>query len=110
MDQQQNQGFRPLRLFWIVEQIFNNPNFLSDIITYLGRYINTTGSRTLCNKIGCLRGALKSLPLPPTGYYFQPNGIANIISLSLLSDTHQIVMDIDVESAFYVFNREPEPI
>ena len=55
--------------------------------------------------MGRLASNLKSLPLPTTGFYFQPNGIANIISLSLLSDTHRIVMDTDVENAFYVFNR-----
>ena len=80
--------------------IFNNPSFLSGIITCLGQYINTTGSRTLCNKMGRLASNLKSLPLPTTGFYYQPNGIANIISLSLLSDTHCIVMDTDIENAF----------
>ena len=85
--------------------IFNNPSFLSGIVTCIGQYINTTGSRTLCNQMGCLASNLKSLPLPTTGFYFQPNGIANIISLSLLSDTHCIVMDTDIENAFYLFNR-----
>lgn len=85
--------------------IFNNPSFLSGIITCLGRYINTTISITLCNKMGRLSDDLKSLSLPMTGFYFQPNGIGSIISLSLLSGTHRIVMNADVENAFYVFNR-----
>ena len=73
--------------------IFNNPSFLSGIITCLCRYINTTGSRTLCNKIGRLLSNLKSLHLPMTGFYFQPNGIANIsaylccLTLTVLSWT-----------------------
>lgn len=41
----------------------------------------------------------KSFPLPPTGHYFQPNRIANIDNLSLLSDTHRLIIDTDMENA-----------
>lgn len=49
---------------------------------------------------------LSNLPLPPAGYYFQQNGFDNIVSLSLLSNTHRIIMNTGVENTFYVFNRE----
>ena len=55
--------------------------------------------------MGQLYKALKPLPLPDSGYLYQPNGIGNIISLSLLSDSHRIIMDTNVENAFYVHNR-----
>ena len=86
--------------------ILNNMYFLACITSCLGQYINTAGSHTLCNKVEWLYGALKSLPLPATGYLYQSNGIGNIISLSLLSDTHWIIKDTDLENAFYVFNRD----
>lgn len=44
--------------------ILNNPNFLSNIITCLGQFINTTGSRTLCDKMEHLYEALKSSSSP----------------------------------------------
>lgn len=47
-----------------------------------------------------------TLPLPSSGFYFQPNTITIIISLSLLSDTHRVCMNTDVENSFIVFNRE----
>ena len=86
--------------------ILNNPNFLSCITSCLGQYINITGSCTLRNKMGQLCGEFNSIPLPTTGYLYQPNSIDNIISLSLLSDTYWIIMDTDVENAFYIFNRD----
>ena len=86
--------------------IFNNLSFLSCITTCLGKYVNTTGSRTLCNNVGRLCRVLKSLSLPSSGSYFKPNCNANIISLSLLSGTHLIPMDIDVENAFYVHSND----
>ena len=55
--------------------------------------------------MGQLCEALKPLPLPDSGYLYQPNGIGNIISLSFLSDSHRITMDTDEENGFYVHNR-----
>ena len=51
--------------------IFNNPNFLSNIITGLAQAVNTFSSRVVCDKIGCLYDTLYNLPFPSTGYYFQ---------------------------------------
>ena len=85
--------------------IINNPSFLSRIKTCVDQWINTTGSRTKCTQRGSLCEELKPLPLPDSGYLYHPNGIGNIISLSLLSDSHRITMDTDVENAFYVHNK-----
>ena len=80
--------------------IINNPSFLSCIRSCIGQWINTTGSRKECKLTGQLCDALKPLPLPNNGYLYQPNNIGNIISLSLLSDSHRITMDTEVENAF----------
>ena len=82
--------------------IINNPNFLSCITSYIGQWINTKGSCTECKKTGRLSNALKPLPLPDSGYLYQPNGIGDIISLSLLSDSHWITMDTDAKNALFV--------
>jgi len=86
--------------------IINNPNFLSCITSCIGQWIDTIGSRFLCKKMGRLCDALKPLPLPTSEYFYQPNDIGNIISLSLLSDSHRITLDTDVENAFFVHNRD----
>lgn len=86
--------------------IFNNPNFLSDIRDGLTRAVNTTASRVVFNQVGRLYDVFRVLPLLSTGYYLQPGGIANLTGLSLLSNTNQIIMNIDVENAFYVFAED----
>ena len=85
--------------------IINNPSFLSRIKTCVDQWISTTGSRTKCTQRGDICDEMKPLPLPESGYLYHPNGIGNIISLSLLSDSHRITMDTDVENAFYVHNK-----
>ena len=50
---------------------------------------DTTSSCVVCDKIGRLCNTLKNLSLPSTEFYIQPTGIANIVSLSLLSNTNQ---------------------
>ena len=81
------------------------PSFLSRIKTCVDQWINTTGSQTKCTQRGDICDEMKPLPLTRSGYLYHPNGIGNIISLSLLSDTHRITMDTDVDNAFYVHNK-----
>ena len=86
--------------------IFNNPSFLLDTNNDIARAVKITASRVVCLiKLDVVVTPLKS-SLPMTGYYFQPNGIENLIDLSLLSDNHRIVMDTAVENAFYVFAED----
>mgnify|MGYP003334727327 CR=1 FL=1 len=54
---------------------------------------------------GELRGDLLKLPLCKTGYFFNQDGVANLLSLSQLSDEYDIVMDTRIDNAFYVFNN-----
>jgi hypothetical protein len=68
--------------------------------------VRTTNSIFHVNDIGELCASLKSLPLPPGGYYFYPKGVANIISLALLAKAKQVVMDTAIENPFYVFNED----
>ena len=103
--------FCPKHSCWTIEPIFISSTTQILYLQLLLALVNTSTSpdqRLYVIKWVRLCGALKSLPLPfsPSEYYFQPNSIINIISLSLLSGTHQIVMDIDVENTSYVFNRE----
>jgi hypothetical protein len=66
----------------------------------------TTDSTFHVNDIGELCALLKSLPLPPDGYYFYPKGVANILSLALLAKTKRVLMDTAIENVFYVFNED----
>ena len=85
--------------------IIDNPNFLSWVTFCIGQWINTIRSCIKCTKTGRLYEALNPLLLPDFGYLYQPNGISNIISLSLLSGSDRITMDTEVENAFGVDNR-----
>ena len=76
--------------------IINNPSFLSCIRSCIGQWINTTGSHKKYKQTGRLCETFKPLPLPDSGYLYQPNSIGNIVSLSLLFDSHRIMMDTDV--------------
>jgi hypothetical protein len=68
--------------------------------------VRTTDSTFHVNDIGELCASLKSLPLPPGGYYFYPKGVANILSLALLAKTKRVVMDTAIKNAFYVINED----
>jgi hypothetical protein len=68
--------------------------------------VRTTDSKFRISDIGQLCDDLKLLPLPSDGYYFYPNGVANILSLAMIAETERVVMDTAIDNAFYVFNED----
>ena len=56
--------------------------------------------------IGHLTSNLGDLPLPDSHYYYSPNSIANILLPAILSKTHCIYMDTNLDNAFYVFDEK----
>jgi hypothetical protein len=68
--------------------------------------VRTTDSKFRISDIGRLCDDLKLLPLPSDGYYFYPNGVANILSLAMIAETKRVVMDTAIDNAFYVFNED----
>lgn len=58
-----------------------------------------------CQKFGKLTLRLGDLPLPQGDYYYLQGGMANILSLALLSRTHRRYMDTSVDNAFYMFDQ-----
>ena len=68
--------------------------------------VRTTDSKFQIKDIGRLCDDLDTLPLPSDGYYFYPNGVANLLSLAMLTDTKRVVMDSAIDNAIYVFNDD----
>ncbi|OEU08351.1 hypothetical protein FRACYDRAFT_250146 [Fragilariopsis cylindrus CCMP1102] len=68
--------------------------------------VRTTDSKFQIKDIGRLCDDLNTLPLPSDGYYFYPNGVANLLSLAMLTDTKRVVMDSAIDNAIYVFNDD----
>jgi hypothetical protein len=68
--------------------------------------VRTTDSKFKVNEIGRLCDDLQTLPLPSDGYYYYPNGVANLLSLAMIAKTKRVVMDTAIDDAFYVFNDD----
>ena len=88
--------------------IFKDAFLLQDIGIDNNSTINvrTTDSKFKVDQIGRLCADLDMLPLPSNGYYFYPNGVANILSLAMIAETKRVVMDTAIDNAFYVFNED----
>jgi hypothetical protein len=88
--------------------IFKDAFLLQDIISDTKRSIGvrTTDSNFRVNDIGRLCEDLNTLPLPYDGYYYYPNGVANILSLAMIADTKRVFMDSAIDNAIYVFNED----
>jgi hypothetical protein len=88
--------------------IFKDAFLLDGIVIDNTNSINvrTTDSKFKVNQIGRLCADLDMLPLPSTGYYFYPKGVANILSLAMIAETKRVVMDTAIDNAFYVFNED----
>ena len=67
--------------------------------------IHCSGKSWKETQTGDLTGDLLKLPLCKTGYFFNQDGVANLLSLSQLSDEYNIVMDTRIDNAFYVFDN-----
>jgi hypothetical protein len=68
--------------------------------------VRTTDSKFRVNDIGRLCDDHNTLPLPSEGYYYYPKGVANILSLAMVSETKRVVMDSAIDNAIYVFNED----
>ena len=88
----------------IFKDAFLLSNIHSDDKRSIG--VRTTDSRFRIKEIGRLCDDLNTLPLPSEGYYFYPNGVANILSLAMIAETKRVVMDTAIDNAFYVFNED----
>jgi hypothetical protein len=88
--------------------IFKDAFLLMDIQPDDKRSINvrTTDSKFKVNRLGRLCNDLTALPLPSDGYYYYPNGVANILSLAMIAESKRVVMDTAIDNAFYVFNED----
>jgi hypothetical protein len=88
--------------------IFKDAFLLTDIISDTKQSIGvrTTDSNFRIDNIGRLCSDLNTLPLPSEGYYYYPKGVANILSLAMLTDTKRVVMDSAIDNAIYVFNED----
>jgi hypothetical protein len=62
------------------------------------------------NQIGELCNDLKDLPLPQDDLHLHKDGVANLLSLALLSKSHRIVLDTSIDNAFYVYKDNGEYI
>jgi hypothetical protein len=62
------------------------------------------------NQVGQLCDKLKILPLPQDELHLNKDGVANLLSLALLSESHRIVLDTSIDNAFYVYKDNGEYI
>jgi hypothetical protein len=62
------------------------------------------------NQVGQLCDELKVLPLPQDDLHLHKDGVANLLSLALLSESHRIYLDTRIDNAFYVYKDNGEYI
>ena len=81
---------------------------LLDVISTLHnpKGINAGGGNFQANQTGSLTKALYHLPLPKEGYHFHPDPVANLVSMSVVSNHHHIIMYTDVNNDIYVFHND----
>ena len=56
-------------------------------------------------KMGHLHPSLHHL-LNKKNYFYCPNGVVNLMSLSLLTNEFDVIMDSCIDNTFYVFNKD----
>jgi hypothetical protein len=72
--------------------------------------IHCSGKSWSNNQIGELCNDLKDPPLPQDDLHLHKDGVANLLSLALLSKSHRIVLDTSIDNAFYVYKDNGEYI
>jgi hypothetical protein len=84
--------------------LMNNPSFLKNITeTSSAITIHCGGDTMSNNQVGEICDELQNVPLPHTGYFFHPTGVANLLSLARVSKDHRVVLDTAIENAFRVY-------
>ena len=58
------------------------------------------------HRVGELCDDLKDLPLPQGRMYLVKNGVANLLSLSMLAKDYRVYMDTSIMNAFYIFKDD----
>ena len=87
--------------------LMNNPAFLKNITeTSTAITIHCGGATVSNNQVGEICDELRNLPLPHTGYFFHPTGVANLLSLARVSKEHRVCLDTSIENAFYVYDDD----
>ena len=86
--------------------LFTNPNLLQQLHDAKHISIHCGGTSFNATKTGSLCESLKHLPLPKDGYYFHADGVANLLSLSMVAENNRVVMDTAIDNAFYVYNED----
>ena len=72
--------------------------------------IHCGGKSWFNNQVGDLCDDLKALPLPQDELHLHEDGVANLVSLALLSKSHRIFLDSRIDNAFYVYKDNGEYI
>ena len=88
--------------------LFNNKSLLENLNNspFNKKTIHGVNKDKDCSLKGSLSSKLGNLPLPKDDYYYDPDAIANLLSLALISKTNRVYMDTAIDSAFYVFDEE----
>ena len=87
--------------------VFVNLSLLQRIQKLIHSILVHCGAAKFRNShMGDLHSSLWHLPLPRTGYYAYPNGVANLLSLAHVSNEYRVYYDSWVEQAFYIFHRD----
>jgi hypothetical protein len=72
--------------------------------------IHCGGKSWLNNQIGDLCDDLKSFPFPQEELHLHEDGVADLVSLALLSKSHRIYLNTRVDNVFYVYKDNGEYI
>ena len=68
--------------------------------------INSGGGNFKSKLGGSLTKALHHLPLPKKGYFYNPDAVANLLSMAKVSNKYHITMDTNIDNAIYVHNDD----
>ena len=88
--------------------LFNNKSLLENLTN------NPLNKKTVhgvhkdkdCSPKGSLSSKLGNLPLPKDDYYYDPDAMANLLLLALISKTNCVYMVTVIDNAFYAFDEE----
>ena len=88
--------------------LFNNKSLLEHLtsLPFNKRCVHGVHKHKYCYQKGSLSSKLENLPLPKNNYYYDPNFMANLLLLALISKTNCVYMDTAIDNAFYVFDQE----
>ena len=88
--------------------LFNNKSLLERLTTlpFNKKRVHGVHKFKHCYQKGSLSSKLGNLLLPKDNYYYDPDSMANLLLLALISKTNRVYMDTAINNAFYVFDEE----